>query len=58
MKKELNQNLSGNEVHYTNCLILLVENMLTAARSLAAQVMLPTCAANISAVHPDESCVF
>ena len=28
MKRELNQNLSSNEVHFTNYLISLVENML------------------------------
>jgi hypothetical protein len=28
MKRELNWNLSGNEVHYTNSSILLVKNML------------------------------
>jgi hypothetical protein len=28
VKRELNQKLSGNEVHYTNCFILPVNNML------------------------------
>jgi hypothetical protein len=28
IKRELNQNLSGNEVHYTNSLISQVKNML------------------------------
>jgi len=28
MKRDLNQNFSGNEVYYTNSLILLVKNML------------------------------
>jgi hypothetical protein len=29
MKRELNQNLSGNEVYYTNSLISIVKNMLS-----------------------------
>ena len=32
MKRESNQDLSGNEVHYTNSLTLLVKNMLRGKR--------------------------
>jgi hypothetical protein len=37
MERELNQNLSGNEVYHTNSLILLVKNMLC---SIAREVLI------------------